>query len=102
MQLRRIGRSLEQHGLIEGDLENAWLTCAGEAESLDDLIGHAITYRIAVGPGAGQKRFTLRRVPARWPQEGSPNGAARAGGLSLHAEARFRAVGAQLALPPAA
>lgn len=46
MQLRRIGRSLEQHGLIGGDLENAWLTCAGEA--------------------------------------------------------RFRAVGAQLALPPAA
>ena len=103
MQLRRIGRSLEQHGLIEGDLENAWLTCAGEAESLDDLIGHSITYRIAVGPGAGQTLFTLQTGPARRPEEaGSPNGAARAGGLSLHAEARFRAVGAQLALPPAA
>lgn len=102
MQRRRIGRSLEQHGLIERNLENAWLACAGEAGPLDDLIGHSITYRIAVGPGAGQTLFTLQTGPARRPEEaGSPNGAASAGGLSLYAEARFRAVAAHLPLPPA-
>ncbi len=39
-----------------------------------------------MGPRAGQKLFTLQTVPPR-PQglEGEPNGAARAGGFSLHA-----------------
>lgn len=36
-----------------------------EVGPLDDLIGHPITYRIAVGPGAGQKLFTLQTVPPR-------------------------------------
>jgi hypothetical protein len=38
---------------------NAWLAANSEAGALDDLIGHSITYRIAVGPRAGQKLFTL-------------------------------------------
>jgi len=39
-----------------------------------------------VGPRAGQKLFTLQTLPARPPElEGNPNGAARAGGFSLHA-----------------
>jgi hypothetical protein len=32
---------------------------------MDDLIGHSITYRVSLGPGAGQKVFTLQTVPAR-------------------------------------
>lgn len=79
---------LEQRGLIERDLENAWLAMQGEGGPLDDLIGPSITYRIAVGPRAGQKLFTLQTVPAREPdpeQQGDGRGAANAGGFSLHA-----------------
>ena len=81
-----VGRMLETRGLIERDLENAWLAANGEPDPMDDLIGHSITYRIAVGPRAGQKLSTLQTVPPRLPgSEGDPNGAARAGGFSLHA-----------------
>jgi hypothetical protein len=82
----RIGRALEKQGLIERDIENAWLTWDGEGGALDDLLGHSITYRIAVGPRAGQRLFTLQTVPARPPEWlDDPNGAARVGGFSLHA-----------------
>jgi len=83
----RIGRVLEQQGLIERDTENAWLAMQGEGGALDDLIGHSITYRIAVGPRAGQKLFTLQTVPAREEaeQQGDQRSAANAGGFSLHA-----------------
>jgi len=82
----RIGRALEKEGLIERDTENAWLAEDGEGGPLDDLLGHSITYRIAVGPRAGQKLFTLQTVPARSPEWlDDPGGAARAGGFSLHA-----------------
>lgn len=82
----RIGRVLERRGLVERAMENAWLAGTGEAGALDDLIGHSITYRIAVGPRAGQKRFTLQTLPARTAESlDDPEGAARAGGFSLHA-----------------
>jgi hypothetical protein len=63
----RVGHVLERRGLVERDMENAWLAGDGEAGPLDDLIGPSITYRIAVGPRAGQKLFTLQTVPARPP-----------------------------------
>jgi hypothetical protein len=81
----RLGRMLEKRGLIERDAESAWLSGdTGEAGALDDLIGHSITYRIGVGPRAGQKVFTLQTVPAQPEGEGR-HGAAEASGLSLHA-----------------
>jgi hypothetical protein len=84
----RIGRILEKRGLIERDMENAWLTTDGPGGALDDLIGHSITYRIAVGPRAGQKLFTLQTLPAsavpEAEQQGGHRGAAQAGGFSLH------------------
>jgi hypothetical protein len=65
----RVGGLLKRGGLVERDMENAWLAGDGEADPLDDLIGHSITYRIAVGPRAGQKLFTLsvssRTVPLK-------------------------------------
>jgi len=70
----RIGKVLEQRGLIERDMENAWLATQGDGGPLDDLIGRSITYRIAVGPRAGQKLFTLQTVPAR--EEPEQHGAA--------------------------
>ena len=40
----RIGQMLERRGLIERDVENAWLSAdAAPAGSLDDLIGSSIT-----------------------------------------------------------
>jgi hypothetical protein len=85
----RVGRLLEKHGLIERDMENAWLAIDGAGGSLDDLIGHSITYRIAVGPRAGQKLFTLQTLPSSATpeagQQGDHRGAAQAGGFSLHA-----------------
>jgi len=51
------------------------------------LISRSITYRIAVGPRAGQKLSTLQTLPAREAeQQGDHRGAASAGGFSLHAE----------------
>jgi hypothetical protein len=50
---------------------------------MDDLIGHSITYRVAVGPRAGQKVFALQTVPAR-AAEPKP-GVAQGAGFSLHA-----------------
>jgi len=55
---RRVGRFLERQGLLERDAENSYL--AGEpvaAGPLDQLLGHSITYRIAVGPQQGRKVF---------------------------------------------
>jgi hypothetical protein len=39
----QVGQVLERRGLIEHDLENAWLSCDGEAGPLDDLLGHSVT-----------------------------------------------------------
>jgi len=53
----RIGRALERRGLVERDLENAWLAADTEAGPLDDLLGHSITYRI-------NRPIGLRTFPA--------------------------------------
>ena len=51
---RRIARYLERQGLLERDVESAWLTSSvggGEDEAtIHHLLGSSITYRIAVGP----------------------------------------------------
>lgn len=52
----RIGRLLEkrgliERGLIERDMESAWLTTDGSSGALDDLIGHSITYHAADAVG---------------------------------------------------
>jgi hypothetical protein len=60
----RIGRALERQGLLARDAESSYLELdAAAGGPLDDLIGHSITYRVAVGPRAGQKVFSLRTVP---------------------------------------
>ena len=46
----RVGRFLERQGLLERDAENSYLAGdAVEGGSLEQLLGHSITYRIAVG-----------------------------------------------------
>ena len=45
----RVGRFLERQGLLERDEENSYLAGdALEAGPMDQLRGHAITYRIAI------------------------------------------------------
>lgn len=60
----RIGKALERRGVVERDIEKAWLALDSEAGLMADLLGHSITYRIAVGPRAGQKLFMLRTARA--------------------------------------
>ena len=55
------------------DIEN---TCLQFEEpdncALNGLLGHFITYRIAVGPHASRKAFTLQTIPAR--EDGKEDG----------------------------
>ena len=50
---------------------------------MDQLIGHSITYRIAVGPQAGRKVFTLQTLPNSGEAFDDPVGPVS--GFSLHA-----------------
>jgi hypothetical protein len=44
--------------LLERDSENSYLAWdAVDEDSMHQLLGHSITYRIAVGPQAGRKVF---------------------------------------------
>ncbi len=80
----RIARFLERRGLLVRDAENAYLDLQPEDESpMDSLMGHSITYRIATGPNAGRKVFTLQTLPAI-EDEGSSR-VASMDGFSLHA-----------------
>ena len=58
---QRVGRHLERKGLLERDLESSELTLdPDEDDGMNALLGHSITYRVAVGPRAGQKAFRCR------------------------------------------
>ena len=59
---KRVGRALERQGLLVRDLENSFLTVdSPDGAGFDDLLGHSITYRIALGPLAKP----ARRLPCR-------------------------------------
>ena len=79
---RRVGRFLERQGLLERDAEHSYLASANvEEDPMDQLRGHSITYRIAVGPKAGRKVFTLQTLPAGDPDDT----VSKVDGFSLHA-----------------
>jgi hypothetical protein len=62
----RVGRFLERKGLLERDAENPCLSeLALGDEPMEALLAHSITYRIALGPRAGRKVFTLQSLPVR-------------------------------------
>ena len=86
----RVGRYLERQGLLERDVENSYLASdAVDDEAMNSLLGHSITYRIAVGPQAGRKVFTLQTLPAS--DEPFDGGVGKEAGLSLHAGVAARA-----------
>ena len=60
----RIGRYLERRGLLERDADNACLISnEAEADTMEQLLGSSITYRIAAGAHQGRKVFTLQTLP---------------------------------------
>jgi hypothetical protein len=76
----RVGRCLERQGLLERDAQSASLSeLALDEEPMQGLLAHSITYRIAVGPRAGRKVFTLQSLPPG--DEESAAGAGQVGGL---------------------
>jgi len=83
---QRVGRFLERQGLLERDAESSYLAGdAVEAGPMDQLRGHSITYRIAIGPQQGRKVFTLQTLPASDLDEQFGNTAGNVAGFSLHA-----------------
>jgi ribosomal protein S27E len=86
----RVGRFLERQGLLEHDAENPCLCeLALDDEPMEALPAHSITYRIALGPRAGRKVFTLQTLPASDEPPGAAAG--KIGGFSLHAGVAARA-----------
>lgn len=88
----RVGRFLERQGLLERDAENSYLSGdAVDDDPMSQLCGHSITYRIAVGPQAGRKVFTLQTLPACDPEDQVGDTVGKVAGFSLHAGVAARA-----------
>ena len=84
----RLARFLTREGLLTADAENRTLTLEHlDANPLQHLQGHSITYRVAVGPQQGKKVFTLQTLPAQAAEEGDERfrQVGKVGGFSLHA-----------------
>jgi len=70
--------------LLERDAEYSYLALdRSDEDPMDQLRGHSITYRIAVGPQQGRKVFTLQTLPGI--EEPFSGSAGQAAGFSLHA-----------------
>ncbi len=62
----------------------------GASGPMDNLWGHSITYRIAVGPQTGRKVFSLQTLPACDVEESFSGAASQLTGFSLHASVAAR------------
>lgn len=59
-------------GVYAEDAEHTWLTLEeGEEDTLTQLHGHSVTYRIAAGPHQGRKVFTLQTLPGQEDKTGT-------------------------------
>jgi ribosomal protein S27E len=84
----RIGRYLERQGLLLRDAEHSYLALdEPDEDPMNQLQGHSITYRIAVGPHQGRKVFTLQTLPGTE----EPFIADAVAGFSLHASVALKA-----------
>ena len=82
----RIARHLERRGLLVRDAENSYLSLApGGDATLDTVLGHSITYRVAVGPNEGRKAFTLQSLALPLSAPPGDERLAKRDGFSLHA-----------------
>jgi hypothetical protein len=81
---QRIARYLEKVGLVERDMESSHLILPPDDEdSLLQLQGASVSYRIAMGAQKGKKVFTLQTLPAS--NEGEYGQLANTSGFSQHA-----------------
>ena len=82
----RLARYLERRGLLVRDAEHSFLALDNSDEDpMDQLQGHSITYRIAVGPQQGRKVFTLQTLPDERDADDTP-AVGNVAGFSLHAD----------------
>jgi hypothetical protein len=76
----RVGR------FLEWDAENSYLALdAVHDDPMNSLLGHSITYRIAMGPLAGRKVFTFQTLPACDPEGPFGDSVGKVAGFSLYA-----------------
>jgi hypothetical protein len=88
---QRVARFLTKQGLLVEDIENSYLNFDELApEPIQDLLGHSITYRIAIGSHRGRKVFTLQTLPPQI-EDDNTNQAGSLAGFSLHAGVATRA-----------
>ena len=77
---------MERQGLCERDAENSYLVSdTVDEDPMSQLLGHSITYRIAIGPQQGRKVFTLQTLPACDPEDQFGDTVGKVAGSSLHA-----------------
>ncbi|MCC7330826.1 MAG: transposase [Gammaproteobacteria bacterium] len=82
----RIARHLERRGLLVRDAEASYLSAGpGEEDGLAAVVGHSISYRIAVGPNEGRKAFTLQTLAPALTAPAGDERLAKHSGFSLHA-----------------
>jgi hypothetical protein len=61
----RVARYLERQGILQRDEESSYLQPDGmDDDSMQQLIGCSVSYRIAVGPRQGRQVLTLQTLPA--------------------------------------
>ena len=83
---QRVAGHLERQGLLVRDDESSYLTLdLQDDDSMQQLQGHSITYRIAVGPKQGRKVFTLQTIPSWEDDDFGSNQVGKIAGFSLHA-----------------
>ena len=88
----RVGRYLERQGWLERDAENDYLALdSADDDPLSVLQGHSISYRIALGPQAGRKVFTLQTLPPVDIDEMHSGTVGQVAGFNLHAGVAARA-----------
>ncbi len=81
---RRVAGCLERQGIPERDEENNYLQLDHlQEDPMQQLIGHSVTYRVAVGKQTGQKVFSLQTLPAS-DTLNDYSQVAKASGFSLH------------------
>ena len=91
--IRRILKCLTRQGALVEEEEMSYLADTDADHALTPLQAASCTYRIALGPRAGQKVLSLQRVPSRPAPSGqtlcaNAHGFSRTGDKSLHAGVR--------------
>ena len=80
---RRVVKFLERRGFLERDDQSRYLRLeTSRDEAIQQLYGHSITYRIAIGPQQGRKVLTLQSLPLIEEPGAGSNRVAKVAGFS--------------------